>query len=171
MVRFYKSPIGLIRITSNDKNVTTLYFVDDEQEFEQNVSKKDTPQILAGCLDQIDEYFKGKRLDFSLKLELEGTEFQKKVWNELLNISFGKTCSYLDIARKIGKINGTRAVGSANGKNPISIIVPCHRVIGSNKKLTGYGGGVWRKKWLLEHEQKVLWNLKYGIKTTEFQYG
>lgn len=166
VVRFYKSPIGLIRIASNDKNVTSLTFVDDEQNFEQKAVKKNTPQILKECLDQIDEYFKGKRQDFSLKLELEGTNFQKKVWKELIHVPFGKTCSYLDIARKIENINGTRAVGNANGKNPISIIVPCHRVIGSNKKLTGYGGGVWRKKWLLEHEQKILWNLKYGIKTT-----
>jgi methylated-DNA-[protein]-cysteine S-methyltransferase len=160
---FYESPIGLIRITGNTKGVTSLYFVDNEDKIEKP-THNNIPAILQKCIQQIDEYFSGIRREFTIKIALEGTNFQKKVWNELKNITFGKTCSYLDIAKNIGKKNGSRAVGNANGQNPISIIIPCHRVIGSNKKLIGYGGGVWRKKWLLEHEQTVLWNRKFGIK-------
>ncbi len=165
-ISFYKSPIGLIKITSNTKGVTSVVF--DGHEDPNNIFPRndDSSPNLKECLKQIDEYFNGKRLEFSINLAPEGTDFQKAVWNELKTISFGKTCSYLDIAKKIGKKTGSRAVGNANGKNPISIIIPCHRVIGSDKKLTGYAGGVWRKKWLLEHEQKVMWNKRYGTKAS-----
>ncbi len=159
---FFKSPIGVIKITSNTKSVTSVVFDDHEDHNKFFPRNDDISPILKECFKQIDEYFKGKRYKFSVKLAPEGTNFQKTVWNELKAISFGKTCSYLDIARKIGIETGSRAVGNANGKNPISIIIPCHRVIGSNKKLTGYAGGIWRKKWLLEHEQKILWEKKYG---------
>ncbi len=108
---------------------------------------------LEECVAQLDQYFKGTRKDFSLKLALEGTEFQQQVWRELSNIPYGQTASYLDIARAIGNEQAVRAVGAANGQNPISIIIPCHRVIGSDGKLTGYGGGLWRKEWLLTHER------------------
>jgi methylated-DNA-[protein]-cysteine S-methyltransferase len=101
---------------------------------------------------QLDEYFEGKRKKFDLLLEPMGTDFQKKVWKHLVKVPFGKTASYLDVAMALGEMKATRAVGSANGRNPIVIIIPCHRVIGSNGSLTGYGGGMWRKEWLLKHE-------------------
>jgi methylated-DNA-[protein]-cysteine S-methyltransferase len=108
---------------------------------------------LEECLAQIDQYFQGTRQEFSLQLAPEGTDFQQQVWRELSKIPYGQTASYLDIARAIGNEQAVRAVGAANGQNPISIIIPCHRVIGSDGKLTGYGGGLWRKEWLLTHER------------------
>ncbi|MEE8416616.1 MAG: methylated-DNA--[protein]-cysteine S-methyltransferase [Desulfobacterales bacterium] len=110
------------------------------------------PFCLKACLKQIDEYFKGKRKEFLLNLEPLGTNFQKRVWQQLRKISFGETVSYGDIANAIDNPNACRAVGNANRINPICIIIPCHRVIGSDGSLTGYGGGLWRKEWLLEHE-------------------
>jgi methylated-DNA-[protein]-cysteine S-methyltransferase len=98
------------------------------------------------------EYFKGERKTFNLKLNPKGTEFQKKVWQKLLNIPFNKTRTYLEQSKALGDVKAIRAVASANGKNPIWIVIPCHRVIGSDGSLTGYAGGIWRKKWLLQHE-------------------
>jgi methylated-DNA-[protein]-cysteine S-methyltransferase len=109
---------------------------------------------LKKCAEQLDEYFLGKRIEFNLPLQQHGTEFQLKVWNELLNIPFGETINYLTLAKRIGNLKSIRAVGTANGRNNISIVVPCHRVIGSDGSLTGYSGGLWRKQWLLEHENK-----------------
>ena len=111
--------------------------------------------ILAKTQAQLEEYFAGKRRDFDLPLDVRGTEFQKRVWEQLRRIPFGKTASYGDIARRIGSVNACRAVGAANGRNPISIIVPCHRVIGANGALTGFGGGLEAKAFLLEHEARV----------------
>lgn len=104
------------------------------------------------AVTQLNDYFLGKRKDFTFKLNPKGTEFQQKVWQELLQIPYGKTMSYMDLSKKLGDVKAIRAVASANGKNPIWIVVPCHRVIGSDGSLTGYAGGLWRKKWLLEHE-------------------
>ena len=101
------------------------------------------------------KYFEGKRNQFDLNLNPAGTDFQKKVWNELLQIPYGKTCSYLDIAKRLGDPKSIRAAATANGKNPLWIVIPCHRVIGSDGSLTGYAGGLWRKKWLLDHENPV----------------
>jgi methylated-DNA-[protein]-cysteine S-methyltransferase len=103
-------------------------------------------------MQQLDEYFTGKRRTFSLQLDLIGTDFQKKIWNELMKIPFGKTMSYLELAMQHGDVKAIRAVGTANAKNPIAIIVPCHRVIGAGGELVGYAGGLHRKKWLLELE-------------------
>ncbi|MGD8779249.1 MAG: methylated-DNA--[protein]-cysteine S-methyltransferase [Ignavibacteria bacterium] len=146
---FYKSDIGYLEITASDKGVRSLYFSDTE------------PEIIAGCnvhiekcLEQVDDYFRGKRKKFILQLDWQGTGFQKKVWEYLLTIPFGKTVSYMDIAVGLGDPKTIRAVGTANGRNPIPIIVPCHRVIGSDGKLTGYAGGLWRKEWLLNHEKE-----------------
>ncbi|MBC9786055.1 methylated-DNA--[protein]-cysteine S-methyltransferase [Heliobacterium chlorum] len=113
------------------------------------------PECLTACLQQLDEYFRGTRKDFNVKLNPQGTQFQKQVWRKLPDIPYGKTASYKDIAEAVGNPKAVRAVGGANSQNPISIIVPCHRIIGSNGKLTGYAGGLWRKEWLLAHEQKV----------------
>ncbi|NHJ02956.1 MAG: methylated-DNA--[protein]-cysteine S-methyltransferase [Candidatus Heimdallarchaeota archaeon] len=147
----FKSPVGFLKIKANQEGITSLEFVDEE--FIENLKTIEDP-ILSKCVAELGEYFKGERRVFSLPLAHEGTSFQKKVWNELLKIPFGETRSYKDIAIKIGNENASRAVGLANNKNPIVIIIPCHRVIGSNKKLIGYGGGLWRKEWLLEHERK-----------------
>lgn len=148
-IAYYPSPLGVIEITANTKGVTSLYFV------QKAASKNKLNDILKKSLKELDEYFSKKRNDFSIPVDMEGTEFQKKVWKELLKIPFGKTVSYLYIAKKIGDENSTRAVGNANGKNPISIIVPCHRVIGANGNLVGYGGGIEKKKWLLEFENSL----------------
>jgi methylated-DNA-[protein]-cysteine S-methyltransferase len=113
----------------------------------------DLPFCLKACLKQIDEYFKGKRRKFHLDLDPLGTPFQKMVWRQLEKIPFGKVVSYGEIAGVIGNSKACRAVGSANGKNPIAIIIPCHRVVGRDGNLTGYGGGLWRKEWLLKHER------------------
>jgi len=105
---------------------------------------------------QIDGYFAGRRTVFDLPLDLRGTDFQRRVWKQLLTVPFGQTATYLDIALALGNPQAVRAVGAANGQNPVSVIVPCHRIIASNGKLTGYGGGLWRKEWLLRHEGALL---------------
>ncbi len=147
---FYKSPLGIIKILADEKGIVKIDF--------SNSKKIKTTQtdnrLIKDCISQLDEYFKGERRSFQLRLNLIGTEFQKKVWKELLKIPFGKMVSYLDVARKIKNEKAVRAVGQAIGKNPVSIVVPCHRVIGSNGELTGYASGLWRKKWLLEHENQ-----------------
>ena len=114
------------------------------------------PEELKEAVLQLQDYFDGKRTTFTFPLNPSGTDFQKKVWDELLHIPFGKTCSYLDLSKKLGDVKAIRAVASANGKNPLWIVVPCHRVIGTDGSLTGYAGGLWRKKWLLEHENPTL---------------
>ena len=149
-VSYLKSPIGQIKITADDNAINSILFVFPDTEMEPENSN----DVLLECRKQLNEYFAGKRKVFDVPIYQEGTEFQKKVWNELIKIPYGKTVSYNDIAKKVGGRNMMRAVGAANGKNQISIIVPCHRVIGSDGKLTGYAGGMWRKEWLLKHEDK-----------------
>src|ERR1035437_2640807 len=143
---YYNSPCGLIELSANDSGITSLYFV------KKRSSRSDKSKHLAECIRQLDQYFDKKRKTFSLSLDLQGTDFQKRVWNELLNIPFGKTISYMQLAINLGDKKCIRAAGTANGRNPVSIIVPCHRVIGSNGNLVGYGGGLDKKKWLLEFE-------------------
>ena len=145
-VAYYQSPLGAIKITAKNESITSVAFV------ENIPGNKLNSNILSEALKQVDEYFSGKRKYFSLTLAPEGTSYQKQVWKELQSISFGEKRSYLNIAIKLGDKNLTRAVGAANGKNPIAIIIPCHRVIGENGKLTGYAGGLWRKEWLLDFE-------------------
>jgi methylated-DNA-[protein]-cysteine S-methyltransferase len=145
---YYKSPLGPIEIVGAQDSIQSLDFVD--QEF---AGDTDLPFCLKTCLKQIDEYFNGKRKNFLLKLDPQGTTFQNLVWRQLIKIPFGEVVSYREIAAVIGKPKAYRAVGSANGKNPIAIIIPCHRVIGSDGRLTGYGGGLWRKEWLIKHER------------------
>ena len=146
---FYNSPIGLIEISGTENSITSLYFIDEEF----NPDLKSNPYV-DKCVEQLDDYFNGKRKIFELNLQPEGSDFQKKVWNELLKILFGETRSYMEITKLLGDIKAIRAVAGANGENGIAIIVPCHRVIGENGSLTGYGGGLQRKKWLLDHENK-----------------
>ncbi len=144
----YQSPIGTLEITGDEKSIHSIYFTEDKHTTSENISSKE----IKNCIQQLEEYFSGNRKEFELTLAPKGTKFQGKVWNELLKVTFGKTRSYLEQSKALGDIKAIRAVASANGKNPISIIIPCHRIIGSNGSLTGYAGGVWRKKWLLEHE-------------------
>ena len=147
---YYDSPIGLIEIGGTPDGITSLLFVEERRpDVTSNV-------VCAEGVRQISEYFAGSRQEFDLPILLEGTDFQRQVWTELTVIPFGQTVSYGDLARAIGKPSAVRAVGAANGDNPISIIVPCHRVIGSDGGLTGYGGGLERKQWLLKHEGGLL---------------
>jgi len=146
----YRSDIGPLEVVGNLKGILTITFVDAEFEADRNL-----PACMTECLQQLDEYFKGRRQKFSVPLLLEGTEFQKTVWRQLQKISFGETASYGDVARDIGSPRAFRAVGNANNKNNIPIIIPCHRVIGSDGKMVGFGSGIWRKEWLLDHEKRV----------------
>ena len=147
---YYQSEIGIIQVTATESAIKTVEFV--ESETGSPAGEVFLPDILKTCLDQLDEYFHAKRRQFMISLAPDGTRFQQKVWQQLLSVPYGATASYLEIAQAIGNPGAVRAVGAANGRNPISIIIPCHRVIGSNGKLTGYGGGLWRKEWLLNHE-------------------
>ena len=144
---YYKTPIGTAKIIGDNDGIISVTVIEEKIETSIQVSK-----CLENCVIQLREYFDGNRTQFDLKLNPQGTAFQKKVWNELKNIPYGRTRSYLEQSKKIGDPKAIRAVASANGKNPIWIIIPCHRVIGSDGSMTGYGGGIWRKKWLLAHE-------------------
>lgn len=146
---YYSSPLGALKIHCSDEYVQAIVFMNDEVP-----ATGDSHELLQICRQQLDEYFSGQRKEFALPLQQTGTAFQQKVWDLLLQIPFGKTISYNDLSKRYGDLKAIRAVASANGKNNLAIIVPCHRVIGSNQSLTGYAGGLWRKKWLLEHEAK-----------------
>jgi len=148
---YYPSKIGVLKITGGETGIDSLEFMEDNP-----TVPKDVHPSLQACFDQLDEYFNRKRKTFSLKLNISGTEFQKRVWDQLSKIPYGETVSYLDIATRIGDEHATRAVGNANHNNKIPIIIPCHRIVGKSGKLVGYGGGVWRKEWLLNHEKNVL---------------
>lgn len=147
---YLKSPIGQLKLLADENSVNSIMFVFPDTEMEPENSN----DVLEICKLQLNEYFSGERKEFDVCISQEGTEFQKKVWSELFKIPHGKTVSYNYIAERVGGKNMMRAVGSANGKNLISIIIPCHRVIGSDGSLTGYAGGMWRKEWLLKHEDK-----------------
>lgn len=147
----YESPIGVIEIIGTDEAICSIMF--SERDKSVNLIQGETPKVLKDCLDQLDEYFKGELIEFTFPYLVEGTDFQKTVWNALKRIPNAETASYKDIAVSIGNEKAIRAVGSANGKNKLSIVIPCHRIIGSNGKLTGYAGGLWRKEWLLQHER------------------
>lgn len=148
---FYQSKIGVLKVSGSTEGIHTVEFLDENSVFETRV-----PPCLQECIQQLEEYFQGTRQIFSLNLIPHGTDFQKAVWQQLLKIPFGKTASYLDIATAIGNKKAIRAVGAANGQNRIPIIIPCHRVIGSDGSLIGFGGGIWRKEWLLKHEKALL---------------
>ena len=146
----HPSEIGPLEVVGNQRGIFTITFGADEFESDRNL-----PAPMTECLRQLAEYFKGRRQKFSIPLLLEGTDFQKAVWRQLQKIPFGQTASYGDVARAIGSPKAFRAVGNANNKNPIPLIIPCHRVIGSDGKLVGFGGGIWRKEWLLDHEKCI----------------
>ncbi|GAA0863802.1 methylated-DNA--[protein]-cysteine S-methyltransferase [Paraclostridium tenue] len=145
---YYESPIGILEIRTTEEELISILYVDEKRE------NTETPKILKEVIKQLQEYFNGERKNFDIKFKLKGTKFQEKVWNALTDIPYGETVSYKYIATKIGNEKAVRAVGNTNGRNIINIVVPCHRVIGANKSLTGYGGGLDKKSWLLQHEEK-----------------
>jgi len=143
---YIKTPLGTARITGDVNGIAAVSILSEGE------ISTEIPMLLQPAIVQLNEYFEGKRAEFDFKVNPQGTDFQQKVWQELRKIPFGKTVSYMDITKKLGDVKAIRAVASANGKNPLWIVVPCHRVIGTDGSLTGYAGGLWRKKWLLEHE-------------------
>jgi methylated-DNA-[protein]-cysteine S-methyltransferase len=143
---FIKTPLGTAKIVGDEAGISIISIL-AEGEITTVI-----PGVLQEAVTQLNHYFEGNRNQFDFKMNPTGTDFQQRVWQELLNIPFGKTMSYLDLSKKLGDVKAIRAVASANGKNPLWIVVPCHRVIGTDGSLTGYAGGLWRKKWLLEHE-------------------
>jgi methylated-DNA-[protein]-cysteine S-methyltransferase len=147
---YYKSPVGIARIIEEDGFITTVHIMDEEFE----IAPPETP-LLKKMTVQLDEYFAGERKVFELPLRQRGSDFQQKVWAQLLKIEYGKTISYLQQSKLMNNPLGIRAIAAANGRNNLWVIVPCHRVIGSNGSLTGYAGGLWRKQWLLDHEARV----------------
>jgi methylated-DNA-[protein]-cysteine S-methyltransferase len=142
------SPLGFLILKSDGQSVTGIVFS------ESDIQEQNSCEVLEKCKVQLANYFYGKTIAFDIPLNPEGTEFQQKVWNELLKIPYGETITYMELAVRLGDPKAVRAVGTANGRNPISVIIPCHRVIGAGNKLTGYAGGIWRKKLLLENEMK-----------------
>ncbi|CAM4027899.1 methylated-DNA--[protein]-cysteine S-methyltransferase [Flavobacterium antarcticum] len=144
---YIKTPLGTAEITGDVNGVFSITILNIPKAFSLNI-----PKCLQLPVRELNEYFNATRTDFTFPLIPQGTEFQKRVWQELRAIPFGKTISYMDLAKKLGDPKVIRAAASANGKNPLWIVIPCHRVIGSDGSLTGYAGGLWRKKWLLEHE-------------------
>jgi methylated-DNA-[protein]-cysteine S-methyltransferase len=141
------TPLGLTKISGDDNGITSVIILNSEEKITNII-----PLALEDCAIQLNEYFEGTRKQFALKLNPQGTGFQKQVWKLLEQIPFGKTLSYLELSKQLGDVKAIRAVANANGKNPLWIIIPCHRVIGSDGSLTGYAGGLHRKQWLLEHE-------------------
>ena len=141
------TPLGCCLIEGDETGVSKIWVLDEDVPVSKTINTE-----LQEAVTQLNEYFAGSRKSFDFKLNPAGTEFQKKVWQALLEIPFGKTMSYHQLAVKLGDVKAIRAVASANGKNPLWVVVPCHRVIGADGSLTGYAGGLWRKKWLLEHE-------------------
>jgi len=143
---YIKTPLGVTRIVGDENGISEISVLNEGE-----ISTK-IPSVLKESIAQLEDYFNGKRTGFDFRINPKGTEFQQKIWQLLIEIPFGKTMSYLDLSKKFGDVKAIRAVASANGKNPLWIVVPCHRVIGTDGSLTGYAGGLWRKKWLLEHE-------------------
>ncbi len=155
---YYNSPLGILEIRAEGDAITHILFLNswkgnkiDEATL---LFEKPKSVIVKNCITQLGEYFSGKRKIFTINTTLAGTAFRQTVWAALCHIPYGSTISYLELSKRIGNAKAIRAVGTANGNNSISIIIPCHRVIGSNGDLIGYGGDLWRKKWLLEHEAK-----------------
>jgi methylated-DNA-[protein]-cysteine S-methyltransferase len=143
---YIKTPLGIATVIGDNEGVSVIS-VSDDGEISIII-----PAILSDAVSQLNEYFEGKRNGFTFTLNPKGTDFQKKVWKALLEIPYGETRTYMEQSKTLGNVKAIRAVASANGKNPLWIVVPCHRVIGTDGSLTGYAGGLWRKKWLLEHE-------------------
>lgn len=147
---YIKTPLGITKLMGDATGLSSITVLNSEEAITPII-----PEVLEDAVYQLNEYFEGKRNSFDLTLNPTGTDFQQRVWKLLLEIPYGKTVSYLALSKKLGDVKAIRAVAGANGKNPLWIVVPCHRVIGSDGSLTGYAGGLSRKKWLLEHESPV----------------
>jgi methylated-DNA-[protein]-cysteine S-methyltransferase len=156
---YYDSPIGVLKIAGTDLYITEISFAEKENEPASNLAEP-TP-IIHRCIEQLIEYFSGTRQIFDIPYHQSGTEFQEKVWAKLAEINYGNTYSYGDLAKKLGDPKVIRAAAAANGKNKLMILVPCHRVIGADRSLVGYAGGMPKKKWLLQHEFRI----KHGVQT------
>lgn len=159
-ITYYQSPVGLLQIAGTDQFISEVLFIDEPEKI---TTKTDSnlPPMAIQAVEQLIEYFHGHRRIFELPISQKGTPFQQKVWAELMNIPFGRTISYLEMSHRLGDPKVIRAAAAANGANNVAIIVPCHRVIGSNSQLVGYAGGLPRKKWLLQHENKIA----HGVQT------
>ena len=149
-IAFLKTPVGSLKIEGNSNGLAAIEFIESDEKTTKEITLE-----LEEAFKQLHEYLNGNRTHFELKLTPKGTEFQNRVWDQLINIPFGKTKSYQEIANLLGNPKVIRAAASANGKNPIAIVIPCHRVIGSDGSLTGYAGGLHRKKWLIDHENPL----------------
>ncbi len=158
-ITYYQSPLGLLQIEGTANCISMVEFRNNTAGLPPSTSY--LPELGIQCTEQLIQYFSGARRNFELPVEQEGTSFQRNTWSLLMNIPFGKTISYLQLAVNAGDAKATRAVANANSKNKVAIIVPCHRVIGANRELTGYAGGLWRKQRLLEHETRIM----YGVQT------
>ena len=146
---YLHSPVGWLKLTTDAKFLLSVTFENESGQISEII-----PPVLQKSIEQLEEYFAGTRKDFDIELAPAGTDFQQRIWELVKKVPLGKTASYLDIAKDSGSDKNTRAVGLANGKNPIPIVIPCHRIVGTNGKLTGYAGGLERKRWLLLHEQR-----------------
>ena len=157
-ISFFNSPIGILEIKASNEFIHSLQFNSTLKNpgtaVNREIEEQHNHPIMVECERQLTAYFEGERKAFDLPFQQEGSAFQQQVWAELLHIPFGRTISYMELSKRIKNVKAIRAVGTANGSNAISIVVPCHRVIGSNGDLTGYSGDLWRKKWLLDHEGK-----------------
>ena len=158
---YYQSPVGLLQIAGTGQFISEVKFIDEPEKVTVKSDSTSLPPMAIQAVEQLIEYFHGQRRFFELPISQEGTAFQQKVWSELMNIPFGKTISYLELSRRLGDPLVIRAAAAANGRNNVAIIVPCHRVIGSNNQLVGYAAGLPRKKWLLQHENKIA----HGVQT------
>lgn len=149
-----RTPLGIAKLTGDANGLSAVSVFDSEEETAVDIPER-IPEVLRDAADQLREYFEGERQVFNIPLNLRGTDFQKRVWEALREIPYARTTSYLELSKTLGDVKAIRAVAAANGKNPLWIIVPCHRVIGSDGSLTGYAGGLHRKKWLLDHENPI----------------
>ncbi|HRE50010.1 MAG TPA: methylated-DNA--[protein]-cysteine S-methyltransferase [Flavitalea sp.] len=163
---YYRSPLGLLKIGAAENCIVEVNFDDAATEESIRAADNSPDPLLIQCIEQLIAYFNGRQRTFDLPVNPAGTPFQQHVWNELLNIPYGRTISYLELSRRLGNTKAIRAVGAANGKNPIAIIIPCHRVVGAKNELVGYAGGLWRKRYLLDLEKRVA----HGVQTL-FNYG
>ncbi len=159
--RTYKAPFGVLTVVGSDRGIRYVMFSNDAhpKSLEQlQISDSEIHDSVNDAITQLEEYFAGTRHCFELPLDLQGTEFQVAAWNALADIPFGRTASYGQQAASIGRPKAVRAIGGANGRNPVAIVLPCHRIVGADGSLTGFGGGIEVKKWLLDHEQRMLHN-------------
>jgi methylated-DNA-[protein]-cysteine S-methyltransferase len=149
---YFKSPIGWLELGVESDKLVFLKFQDGSDDY---LESQNPSRFCRECINQLSDYFEGKSMQIELPVKLVGTDFQQQVWTELRKIPYGETISYETLSKRIGNLKAIRAVATANGSNPLHLLIPCHRVIGKNGQLTGYAGGLWRKQWLLEHEAKI----------------